>query len=92
MANDGLRFVLILIQKLLRTTERNLIDVFVHLFGCHANTVVTHRERLFVFINGYAHACVTEITFHLTDRRQCLQFSGGIYGIANQLTQENLVI
>ena len=56
VTNDSLRFVLVLVEELLGTAKRYLVDVLIHLFGSHTYAVITHRQRLFIFINRYAYA------------------------------------
>ena len=92
MTDDGLCLVLILVQELLCAGESNLVDEFVHLFGCHADTVVGNGERLFLFINSNAHTKVAQVALHFTYGRERFQFRRCINGIGNQFTEKNLVV
>ncbi len=58
VSDDSFCFVLIFIDKLLRTREGNLVDVFIHLFGGHTDTVVLYGQGVFVFVYQHAHPCV----------------------------------
>ena len=88
--DDGL--VLIFLHKLLGSRESDLVDVFVHLFGRHAHAAVRHRERLFILVRGYMDRQVAQFALGLADRREGLQFLGGVHGIRDQLTQENFMV
>ena len=92
MADDSLCAVFVFVYKLLRTGERDLVDVFIHLLGGHSDTMVGNGQGLLGLINTYAHAKVAQITLHFTNGRQSLQFLRSIDGIGDQLTQEDLVI
>ena len=50
MPDDGFRLVFVFVHELLGAGERNLVDVLVHLLGGHADTVVSHGQRLLVLI------------------------------------------
>ena len=92
MTDDSLSLVLVLIQKLLCTRKRDLVNVLIHLLCGHSYSVITHRKRLFIFINNDAYACITQVAFHFAYRRQRLQFRCRIYGITDQLTKKYLVV
>ena len=46
MANDGVVFLLVLLQEILGTGEGHLVDVALHLIGRHANAVVADGDGL----------------------------------------------
>ena len=48
--DDGFRLVFVFVHELLGAGESDLVDVFVHLLGGHADTVVLHGQRLLVLI------------------------------------------
>ena len=58
MTDDGFRAVFVFVDELLSAGECDLVDVFVHLLGGHADTVIRHGERLLLLINRHAHAKV----------------------------------
>ena len=66
MTDDCFGFVFVLVQKLLRAAERNLVDELVHLFGCHSDSVVGDSKRLLILIYTHAHTRVAQIAFHFT--------------------------
>ena len=50
MPDDGFRLVFVFVHELLSAGERDLVDVLIHLFGSHADTVVLHGQRLLVLV------------------------------------------
>ena len=58
MADDRFGFIFVFVDKFLGAGESDLVDVFVHLFGGHAYTMVRNGERLLLLINRHAHAKV----------------------------------
>ncbi len=92
MTNDGFRFVFVLVQKFFRTGEGNLVDVLIHLFCTHADTMILNRQGLLIFIYKYAYARVAQIALGFAYAGQCFEFLRGIHGIRNQLTKKNLMV
>ncbi len=51
MANDiGFVLPLVFIQKLFRTAESHLVNIFIYFFRCHPNTLIGDRNGLFFYI------------------------------------------
>ena len=92
MPDDGLGFVLVLVDKLLGAGESNLVDVLIDLLGRHAYTMVADGECLLILINSYAYADVAKLAFEHTGGGQSLEFLRGVHSVADQLTKKNLVI
>ena len=92
VTDNGFCFVFVFIHKLFCTRESDLVDILIHLLGCHTDTVVLYGKGLFLFINKYAHACVTQLAFGFAYGGEGFQFLGSIYRITNQLTEKNLVV
>ena len=90
MSDNGL--VLILLHELLGAREGDLVDVFVHLLGRHADAAVGHGERFLLLVGGDADRHVAQIALGLADRREGFQLLGGVHGVRNQLAQENFMV
>ena len=83
----------VLLNKLFRAGESDLIDVLVHFFGGHADAVIRNGQRLFLLIYFYAYAQV--VHRHIAGVRLTadhFEFLCRINGIGNQLTQKDLVV
>ena len=65
MSDNGL--VLILLHELLGAREGDLVDVFVHLLGRHADAAVGHGERFLLLVGGDADRHVAQIALGLAD-------------------------
>ena len=72
MTNNSLGLVFVFVDKFLRTGESDLVDVFVHLFCRHADTMIGDRKGLLLLINRHAYARIAQISFHFSYRRECL--------------------
>ena len=92
MADDSCSIVFVFIYELLSSGESNLIDILIHLLGCHTNTTVGNGKRTLLLINRDAHFQVAQFVFKFTYGSQRLQFLRGIYCVAHKFTKENLVV
>ena len=92
MSDDGFRFVLVLVDELLRSGEGYLVDVLVHLLGGHTDTAVADGECLFLLVDDDLHAQVSEVALHFPYGGECLEFLRGVHRIADELAQEDFVI
>ena len=90
VADNGL--ILVLRHKLLGTREGDLVDVLIDLLGCHTDTRVRYGQRASRLIDRNTNGQIAQLALELANRRERAQFLRCIYGIRNQLTQENLVI
>ena len=51
MSDNGFRFVFVFVHELFRTRKGDLVDVLVHLFGGHTDTMIAHGEGAFLLID-----------------------------------------
>ena len=86
------RLVLVLLHELLGPRESDLVDVFVDLFGRHADAAVGYGQRFGILVRRNADRQVAQVALHFADRREGLQFLGCVDSIGDQLAQENLMI
>ena len=92
VADNGGGVVLVLLNELLGTGEGNLVDVAVHLFGCHADAVVGDSECLFLLVDEDAYTKVAEFAFGIAHRGEGLELLRGIDGVADEFAQEYLMV
>ena len=59
MTNNGFGFVLILVEELLGSGESDLVDVFIHLFSGHADTMIGDGKGLLGLIYNNAYTRVS---------------------------------
>ena len=86
------RLVLVLLHELLGSRESDLVDVFVDLFGRHADAAVGYGQRFGILVRRNADRQVAQVALHFADRREGLQFLGCVDCIGDQLAQENLMV
>ena len=92
MADDVANLVLVLLQELAGAGERNLVDVFVNLFFCHADTVIDNLEGLGFLVQLNAHIQLAQLFFVVAARGQRFHLLRGVHGIGHQFAEENLVV
>ena len=92
MPNDGIGIILIFIQEIRHTRERNLIDIFLNLLGRHTNTIIANRDGLCRLIQRDAHRQIAQFAFIIALLGQRFQLLCGINSVAHQLTQKYLMI
>ena len=90
--NDGIGIILIFIQEIGHTRERNLIDIFLNLLGRHTNAVITNRDGLCRLIQRDAHRQIAQFAFIIALLGQRFQLLRGIDSVAHQLAQKYLMI
>ena len=88
----GLALRLELGDELLRAREGDLVDVLVDLFGVHADAAVVHGEGLFLFVDFHLDGEVAQLPLELARGSQGFQFLRGVHGVADDFTQENLLV
>ena len=84
--------ILIFCQKLLRTGECYLINIFIYVSLVHANATVADCQRAGSLIDAYTHIHLPELAFEVAESRESLEFLSGIDGIAHQFAQKYLMV
>ncbi len=92
MADDVANLVLVLLQKLSGAGERNLVDVLVHLFFRHANSVIDNLEGLGFLVQLDGDFQLAQFLLVVTAGGQRFHFLRGVHGIGHQFAEENLVV
>ena len=92
VSDDGVGVVLVLVQEVACSAEGNLVDVFLDFICCHAYTVVAHGDGLVFLVEGDSHLQVAHLTLEVAFPGQGLELLSGVYCIAHNLTDENLVV
>ena len=90
MANDGVVFLLVLLQEILGAGEGHLVDVALHLIGGHADAVVADGERFGFAIHTDPDGPVIPFTAIAGHRRHAA-LADGVDAIAHQLPQKHLM-
>ena len=90
MANDGVVFLLVLLQEILGAGEGHLVDVALHLIGGHADAVVADGERFGFAIHTDPDGPVIPFTA-ITGHRRHAALADGVNAIAHQLPQKHLM-
>ena len=90
MANDGVVFLLVLLQEILGAGEGHLVDVALHLIGGHADAVVADGERFGFAIHTDPNGPVIPFTAVAGHRRHAA-LADGVDAIAHQLPQKHLM-
>ena len=90
VADDGVAFMLVLLQELLGTGEGHLVDVATHLIGRHADAVVTDGEGLGLPVDADPDHPLGTLVAVPGHGRQAA-FVDGIEAVADQLPEEDLM-
>ena len=90
MANDCVVLLFVFLEKILSAGKRHLIDVALHLIGCHADAVVADGQGLGLAINPDANAAFLPLTAIASHGRHA-SFADGINTVAHQFPKENLM-
>ena len=94
LADDvfGVGLVLEFFYELGGTGEGDLVDVLFDLFAGHADAFIADGDGLFVLIEAYLDAEVAELTVEFAEGGEFFELLGGIYGVADELAEEDLMI
>ena len=92
MPYQVLLHVFVFVQKVRRTAEGYLVDVFLHLVGGHAYTAVFHRQGLLFAVHGNLYGQVAGLALQFASRSEGFQLLCCIDGVRHQLAQEYLVV
>ena len=68
MADDGVGGIFVFFEELFGSGECYLIDIFLNVFGGHADTVVADGKCAGGFVDGHAHVHVAEFAFVFAER------------------------
>ena len=79
-------------EDVLGAGESDLVDVFVHFFGAHADTVVDNADSFIILVDLDFDGQVAEFAVGFAQRGQRLDLLRGIYRIGNQFSKENFVV
>ena len=86
------RLVFIFFQKFFGARKSDLVDIFVDLFGRHADPQIGNRQYPFVGIERYADRQIAQFPLEFAHRCERFQLLGGVYAVRNQLAQKNFMI
>ena len=92
MTDDVGTVLLVLLEELSGSRECNLVDVLVQLLSCHTNTIVTNSECASIWIDLDIDLEILNITLEVTSACNCLELLRSIYCIADELTEEDLMV
>ncbi len=70
-------------QEVFRTGKGDLVDVFVHLLGCHAYTAVDDTDGLVLLVDLYLDGQVAQLTVGLAETYQTLELLRGVHGVGD---------
>ena len=90
MANDGVVFLLVLLQEILGTGEGHLVDVALHLIGRHANAVVADGDGLGLTIHRDQDGSVIPFAA-VAGHGGHAALADGVDAIAHKLPKKHLV-
>jgi hypothetical protein len=94
MADNGIAgiFIGIFLHEFLSAGKSYLVDVFLHFFLRHAHAVIADGKCLFVLIQLHFYGEVARFFIEFRNGRKRFELLRGIYGIGNQLAQENFLV
>ena len=92
MSDDGIGILLIFVKKIVGAREGYLIDILVDLLGGHAYAAVRDGDRAGILVDLHFHLQVAQFALEVALGGQRLQLLRGIYGVAYDLTDEDLVV
>ena len=95
VSDDLIRIALILIflDKVRSSGKGNLIDVLLHLFRSHAQTVIDEGQRLLLRVYDHFHLCLVPLRQSILSHHvQLLQLGHGITAVGNQFPVKNVMI
>ena len=86
-------FVLIFLDKIRGTGERDAVNILLHLVRRHAQSVIDHLDRLVLRAHNDLDLCLVIIRQGILSHHiQLLQFGDGVAPIADQLAIKDIMI
>ena len=92
MADDLRSIILVLVEEVISTAERNLVDILLDFVRSHAYATVAHSDSLGFFVEFHPYLEFAHIALKLALAGQCLELLGSIDSIAHNLTQEDFMV
>ena len=85
--------VLILLDEIRGTGERNLVDILLHLVSGHTQPVVRKGQGLLLRVNGHTHPGLVTLRQGIFPHHvQLFQLGHGITAVGDQLPVENIMV
>ena len=88
-----IRLILVLVQEILSSGERNLVNIFLHLIRGHTDSVIDELNGLLVRIHANLNLILIILGQNrLSDQLQLLQLRDCVRTVGHQLAKENIMI
>ena len=92
MADDGVGILLVFLEEVVGAREGNLVDILVNLLGGHTDAAVADGQRASVLVHFNLYLEFAHFAGKFTLGGQRLEFLRGIYGVADEFAQEDVVV
>ena len=92
MADDGVGILLVFLEEVVGAREGNLVDILVNLLGGHTDAAVADGQRASFLVNLNLYLEFAHFAGKFTLGGQRLEFLRGIYGVADEFAQEDVVV